>query len=395
MSTETKKGVISGSLPVILGQYTDYNFKFTEVEIPNARFVNGRKYPVAIKLTYTKNNEASDDDSRLYEELAQFVYDLSKDYDTFKTLVRKFGALAIKGFNSTDPENFSLFVRNFAKGSNLSEFKQNGIAHPREDVAKGGVTTVNKTTGFRRLYAHQELCRFKTYPSILTFFAKYPSKTGGDETLTNASELYNVVKQKYPEFIDAMAKKGIYLTQTWPLGQKLPNGKVYSWKSEHSFGRLIKEGDDLETQKRKAGEICKKYVSEDYEWTKDGGMKINEHTKPIRLDPYNKEPIIFGSIPSYYQKYKWNLENIGPNIPPAVTYDNGEQIPLKYLNFILEQSIELSFDYKFEAGDIVLVDNYTSYHGRTKYGDQRREILACFLDDDEQEKKVPIPFVSS
>lgn len=385
-------GIIKGELPEILGKYDNYSFKFTQLRVPNARKVNGLDYPFALKLEYHSNDPKAENTAELHKEFAQFVYELSSSYDTFKKLVRKYGAVAIKGFNSTDPNDFSLFVRNLSKGSDLEEFKQNGIAHPRENIAKGGVTTVNRSTGFRRLYAHQELCRFKTYPSILTFFAKSPSKEGGEETLTNATELYNVVKAKYPEFIDAMAEKGIYLTQTWPLGKKLADGMVYSWKSPHSFGRLIKEGDDLETQKKKAGEICTKYVSEDFEWTKDGGMKINEHTKPIRIDPYTKQPIIFGSLPSYYQKYKWDLENIGPNVPPAVTYDDGDQIPLKYLNFLLDQSIELAFNYSFEAGDIVLVDNYTSYHGRTKYGNQHREILACFLDDLPENKKIPLPF---
>lgn len=382
-------GVTSATLPEISGSYDNYRFTITELDIPNARIVNGVKFPIALKLSY----EPSDANAKgnLYEELSKFVYELSDGHDLFKKLTRRHGAVAIKGFNSTDPDDFSLFVQGFAKGSNLIEFVQNGIAHPRVSVSKN-VTTVNRSTGFKRLYAHMELSRFKTYPSILSFFAKYPSATGGDETLTHAAELYNVINAKYPEFVQNMIEKGVYLTQTWPYAEKLRDGSVYSWTSPHSFGRLIEPGDDLETQKKKAAQVCVESVSDDYEFTEDNGMKINEHTQPIAIHPYTGQKILFSSLPTYYQKYKHDLETKEGYVAPPVTYDNGEDIPREYLEFLLDQSIELAVNHKFEKGDIVLVDNYQAYHGRTKYGDQRREVLASFWDDIPENKKIPQPY---
>lgn len=376
----------------VVGIYNDSKIQFSKVNNPNARIVRGVEFPLVIQLTFTDLNgkNLSTEDISVYENISKFVFDLSSKYDYFKNLIRKHGALAIKGFGTQNPEFFSLFVQNFANGSKLTEYEQNGVAHPRENIAKN-VTTVNKSTGFKRLYAHQEFSRFKQYPSILTFFAKSPSETGGNETLTHGGELFDKLNEKYPEFVKQISEKGIYLTQTWPYHQDLGNNLIFSWKATHSFGKLINEGDNLEIQKEKAAKVCKELVVDDFEWTPENGLKLHEHTQPLRVHPYNSQPILFSSLPTYHQKYKHAIkvaENPN-NIEPPITYDNGDEIPIEYLDFLLDQSIELCYEHKFEPGDIVFVDNYQSYHGRTAYGTQNREILASFWDDVEETKHIP------
>lgn len=378
--------------PDVTGIYNGNIIKFTKLSNPNARIVRGVEFPLALNLTFTdlNGNPLSTEDASVYDSISQFVYDLSSKHDYFKKLIRKHATLAIKGFGSQNPDFFASFVGQFANGSELIEYEQNGIAHPRQNIAKN-VTTVNKSTGFKRLYAHQEFSRFKQYPSILSFFAKSPSETGGNETLTHGGELYDVLKEKYPEFIEKTLEKGIYLTQTWPYQQDLGNNVFYSWKATHSFGKLIKEGDDLETQKEKAGKVCKEFVVDDYEWTPDNGLKLHEHTQPLRIHPYTLKPVLFSSLPTYHQKYKYalNTSEHPDTLEPPITYDDGEQIPIEYLDFLLDQSIDLCYEHKFEPGDIVFVDNYQAYHGRTAYGTQNREILASFWDDIKANKKDP------
>lgn len=384
--------------PNVTGIYNNKIIKFTKLNNPNSRIVRGIEFPLAINITLTDlngndiiiNNDENENNQLIYNDISKFVNDLSSKYDYFKKLIRKHATLVIKGFNSNNPIFFSSFVDNFAIGSNLIQYEQNGIAHPRINIAKN-VTTVNKSTGFKRLYAHQEFSRFKKYPSILSFFAKIPSISGGNETLTHATELFDSLNENYPEFIENILNKGIYLTQTWPYEEKLSDNSIYSWKATHSFGKLINFGDDLETEKLKAGKICKEFVVDDFEWTNDNGLKLHEHTQPIRIHPYTNNPILFSSLPTYYQKYKYDLENSkNPNlIKPPITYDDGEEIPIKYLEFILDKSIELCYEHKFELGDIVFVDNYQAYHGRTAYGNENREILASFWDDIKENKKDP------
>lgn len=378
--------------PEVTGIYNGTVIKFSKVALPGGRVVRGVDFPVALKLTFTdlEGNCVKEDDKSLYSSIGKFVYELSSQHDYFKKLVRKHGALAIKGLGSTNPENFATFVDQLAKGSELVQYEQNGVAHPRQNIAKN-VTTVNKSTGFKRLYAHQEFSRFKQYPSILTFFAKVPAENGGNETLTHGGELFDKVNEKYPEFVRKTLEKGIYLTQTWPYEKDLGDGLTYSWKATHSFGKLIEDGDDLETQKAKAAKVCTEKVVEDFEWTSDNGLKLNEHTQPMRIHPYTKKPVLFSSLPTYHQKYKHELKHASDpsSVDPPITFDDGEEIPMKYLDYMLDQSIELCFEYKFEPGDIVFVDNYQTYHGRTAYGSQTREVLASFWDDVEKNKLLP------
>ncbi|KAG7900421.1 hypothetical protein KL935_003164 [Ogataea polymorpha] len=379
------EGILQHALPQAVGVYGGRTYKLSKKTNHRARYIRGEEFPLVLQAEFPVDPS---EDKSVYSEFAAFVEELAEKHDFFKTLIRKHGALVIQGFGSGCPKRFAVFIGSVAKGSQWIPYEQNGVAHPRITIAEN-VTTVNKSTGLSRLYAHQEFSRFKRYPSVLTFFAKEPSETGGHETITHATELFDKLVEKYPEFIEQMVKKGVYLTQTWPYEQKLANGSVYSWKATHSFGSLIEEDDDLEKQKAKAGLICKEYVVDEFEFTKDNGLKLHEHTQPVRKDPYSGNPILFSSLPGYYAKYKLDLEKNGSSAEPAITYDDGSLIPLEYLDYLLEQSIECCYEHPFQKGDIVFINNYTCYHGRTPYGTQNREILASFWDDAPEYKITP------
>lgn len=382
------QGIQSYSSPNTTGFYNDYNLKFSKIPSPTSRLVRDVEYPLVLELSYSSGSgiEPLEKNDTLYDAIAAFVFDLSKNHDYFKTLIRKHAALVIKGFGSTDLEQYSKIFHKFAEGSEMVEYEQNGVAHPRKNMAKN-INGANRTSNKRRLYAHQEFSSFKYYPSFISFFAKVPSETGGDETITHATELFDAVNAKYPEFIKETAEKGIYLTQSWPYDQDL-GGEIFSWKDTHSFGKLIQPGDDLETQKRKAGQICEERAAEKFEFTADNSLKLHEYTQPVRIHPYTKKPIFFSSLPAYYQKYKAGLEKDEP-VELTITYGSGDLIPFEYLDFLLDQSIKLCFEHKFEPGDILYIDNYQSYHGRTAYGTQYRDVLESFLDDIPTNKKFP------
>lgn len=372
-----------------------YNVKLVKQPFAKARIVRGIEFPLVLKFIIKgeANDIQSDNNNReseKYNAVAKFAFIISTESNFFQNLIHKHGAVVLQGFNSTDPHHFAQFIGKLAQGSQLVPYEQHGVAHPRVNIAEN-VTSVNSSRGTQRLYAHQEFSRFKKYPKLLTFFAKRPTISGGEETLVHAGELYDAVNLRYPQFIDEIIKKGVYLSQTWPLAEPLPNGKVYSWKAPHSFGSSIKNEDNLEIAKQKAAQVCKEHVVDEFEWTENHGLKLHEYTQPIRKDPYSGTPIFFSSLPTYYQKYKALSGGDGQDscTEAPIRYNNGDSIKAEYLDYLLDQSIELAVVYKFEESDIVLVNNYLSYHGRISYGNQPREILASFWDDVPENKRTP------
>lgn len=371
------------------GEYEGFVMTLSPTPVANSRMVRGKQYPIGLKLeaSHSTGTDAMSMEG-FYDIFAKFTEELAESHDFFKNIIRNHGGIVITDFGTLDAEHFAKFINAFARGSKLIEFEQNGITHPRKKIAKN-VTSVNKTTGAKRLHAHQEFSRFKDYPAFLTFFAKRPSDTGGDETIVHATELYDKINEKYPEFIKELQTKGLYLSQTWPYDEPLFDGTTFSWTSYHSFGRLIEPGDDLETQKKKAEIICRKHISDEFEFTEDNGLMIHEHTQPIKVHPTTKNPIFFSSLPVYYLKWKAEQETKVITDHNLISYDNGEPIPEEYLAFLLEASVECAVQHHFTPGDIVIIDNYQSYHGRTAYGTQERQILASFWDDIPELKSIP------
>lgn len=67
-----------------------------------------------------------------------------------------------------------------------------------------------------------------------------------------------------------------------------------------------------------------------------------------------------------------------PDLP--ATYSDGTEIQRKYLDRLLQISIECEVDNKWEAGDILFVDNHRTMHGRKPWSNGPRRVLVSMWD---------------
>ena len=64
-------------------------------------------------------------------------------------------------------------------------------------------------------------------------------------------------------------------------------------------------------------------------------------------------------------------------------YDDGTLIPRKYLDRMLDIIAQVEFELTWEEGDLVLVNNYRTSHGRCPWSEGDRKILVSMWETGE------------
>jgi hypothetical protein len=71
-------------------------------------------------------------------------------------------------------------------------------------------------------------------------------------------------------------------------------------------------------------------------------------------------------------------KGVRENPSSAITFGDGSPISVEGLELICRLSEKFTFDLAWQDGDIALVDNYLTMHGRRPFtGDRKREVLVA------------------
>ncbi|KAG7881109.1 hypothetical protein KL905_002025 [Ogataea polymorpha] len=375
-------------LPQISGVFNGARVSLVKKPLAKGRIVRGKEYPIAFDLVVEGSSSYQEAVNDFFEELSQkgVLLDLVKDH----------GLVIIQNLKSTNPEHYSQIVNRFFHSSDYQEFDQVGLLATRQKIDNAVSSVGNDDElgkNVNKLHAHQEFSRYLEYPHILTFFAQQASVLGGGEsTTTHATELFDVVNSKYPEFIkDLYEKNGNHVYQKFSYEVSTDSKFKISWTDKGAFGRYITDEDlktkNLESMKVKAIKLAHEKVSKNVEFDDNHDLIVHQQTSIVNIHPHTGLPIIFSSLPTYYSGYyQAKLRGEKATLPP-LRYGNGDPIPENYLDYLFEQSVKLEYSHRFEDGDLLFLDNFAVYHGRNPYTAGDRKILASFWEPSTDRRK--------
>jgi hypothetical protein len=153
-----------------------------------------------------------------------------------------------------------------------------------------------------------------------------------------------------------------------------------------AFGKEIKEGDTPEIKREKIEAQIRRFNRDpahtSWTWDADGGITVKHVLPAIRTQPGTGLPTLFTSLAAVHSARLRTpdldrVKAIRPN-----QYGDGTDIPLKYLDKLVEISDELRVLHKWQRGDVLVYDNRISQHGREPWeGEQEdRRVLASLWD---------------
>ncbi len=266
------------------------------------------------------------------------------------------GAILFRGFPAGSVSAFDAFTRSIC--SEL--FVENG-EHPRENV-KGNVYTPVYFPPERKLLWHNENTFNYRWPRKIWFCSVKPAQSGGETPIVDSRKVY---ERMNPAIRDRFMRHGLTYVRNYGEG----SGR--SWQDVFRT-----------TDRGVVEEQCRKNLIE-FEW-KDGDRLRTRSTRPAVVNhPITGEPSWFN------QAQHWHLACLDPatresllsifseeDLPRTCYYGDGSPIADADMHAICDLYRELEIAFPWMEGDVLMVDNILTAHGRNPFSGERKLLVA-------------------
>lgn len=269
------------------------------------------------------------------------------------------GAILFRDMGVNDDQSFDCFIRAFDWPSfTYEESLSNAVRRNRTEL----VFTANEAPPDVSIFLHHEMAQTPIYPSKLFFYCELASQSGGYTPICRSDVLLEHLKREVPNFVHACEDKGVRYSQTMPSDNDLESGQGRSWGSTLSAN----SPDEAETKLRK--------LNYEWQWRGDGSLSVITPRLPaIRiLDDGRK--VFFNQLIAAFRGWQ-DARNVGEK---SICYGDNSPISNEDMEVVIRLSDLLTFDVPWQNGDIVLVDNFMTMHGRRPFEGQRR-VLASLV----------------
>lgn len=269
------------------------------------------------------------------------------------------GAILFKDMGINDDQDFDRFIRAFDwPGFTYEESLSNAVRRSRTEL----VFTANEAPPDVSIFLHHEMAQTPIYPSKLLFYCELAPQSGGSTPICRSDVLLEHLKREIPNFVRACEDLGVKYSQTMPSDNDLESGQGRSWGSTLSAN----SPEEAENKLRKLGY--------EWKWQGDGSLSVITPRLPaIRiLDDGRK--VFFNQLIAAFRGWQ-DARNVGEK---SICFGDNSPISNEDMEVVIRLSDLLTFDVPWQTGDIVLVDNFMTMHGRRPFEGQRR-VLASLV----------------
>jgi alpha-ketoglutarate-dependent taurine dioxygenase len=266
------------------------------------------------------------------------------------------GAALFRGFDTGSVAAFDEYTRNAC--SEL--FIENG-EHQRENIS-GNVYTPVFFSPERQLLWHNENTFNHQWPRKIWFCCVKPADGGGETPIVDSRRVYERID---PAIRERFMRHGVTYVRNYG------EGPGRTWQQV------------FQTEDRSAvEEHCRKNLIE-FEW-KDGDRLRTRATRPAVV----RHPQT-GELSWFNQALHWHLSCLDEvtqeslravfaeeDLPRTCYYGDGSPIADDEMQAVCQAYRELEVSFPWQTGDILMVDNILTAHGRNPFSGQRKILVA-------------------
>lgn len=275
-------------------------------------------------------------------------------------LAQRHGALLLRGF--CPPLSSGTDFDAVGKAFGLEEFPYIGGAAPRT-VITGSVFTANESPADQLIPFHHEMAQSKTHPGTLFFYCQKPPPEGGETPIVLSNLVYERIKAEFPEFVRELEEKGVRYVRVLPEEDDPSSAIGRGWKS--TFG----------VQTKKEAERVGRTMDMELEWLpapERGSPRLLKTTTAVI--PATKRDPRAGGKTSWFNSIVaaftgWKDRRNDPH--KAVVFGDGKSLDADVLGRCLEIMNELAVAFRWERGDVLVVDNWVTLHSRNSFKGER------------------------
>jgi alpha-ketoglutarate-dependent taurine dioxygenase len=272
--------------------------------------------------------------------------------------ILKYGGILFRGFNLFSISEFNRFVQ--VLSPDLLEYIYRST--PRTKLG-GKIYTATEYPADRTIPLHNENAYSLSWPEKIFFFSVLVASEGGETPIADSRSIY----QKIDSTIrDRFEEKGVLYVRNYRAGMDLSWQEVFQTEKKEEVERYCKEH------------------SIDWEWNKSPSeLTTRQVCQATLTHPKTNEKVWFNQahlfhISSLDEASKNSLldEYEEEYLPRNAFYGDGNSLELEVLDHIRDVYEQEKILFKWQKGDIMLLDNRLMAHGRQPYKGERKVAVA-------------------
>jgi alpha-ketoglutarate-dependent taurine dioxygenase len=302
--------------------------------------------------------------------VARWVHD---HHDLIEAALLDFGAVMWRGFAVNGPDDFQAMLADF------TPFSKGYVAGTSERQAiTGKVYESTRTPEDVYIFLHQEMSYQIYSPRLLGFYCHVPATEGGETPICDFRGLLEALPA---EMRRRFEETGVI------YGRNFRDATVNDWKADpkyrhHSWQHWFKTDDKEEVSRQ----LDERGIS--YEWLDDGGMRYWTHRPGVTRHPATGELISFNQLHAQTQHRSMFGDDYmdimdaayGSDVPRPyyVHFGDGKPLTDEEWQLIWDEMERRKIAFAWEKGDVLLVDNKLTGHGRHPYKGPREIQVMIF-----------------
>jgi len=273
-------------------------------------------------------------------------------------LLEHHGGILFRGFGVDSPDAFEPVVR--ALSPTVLEYTERST--PRRRV-KGNVYTSTEYPADQEIPPHNENAYSHTWPRHIWFCCQQPAATGGATPIVDSRRVWLDI---HPSIRDRFIEKKV----------------MYVRNYSRSVGLAWQEA--FQTDDRKAVEAyCATHAIE-YEWRDRDRLRTQQVRQAVTMHPVTGESLWFNqahlfhvsSLPREVGRSLLAVFKDERDLPRHALYGTGEAIEFDALDHIRSVYTRLAVTFAWQQGDVLLLDNMLTAHGRLSFTGPRRVLVS-------------------
>jgi alpha-ketoglutarate-dependent taurine dioxygenase len=267
--------------------------------------------------------------------------------------------------------NGAILFRNFGLAS-VAEFERliETVCGPllnyshrstRRHVVSGRIYSSTEYPAHQSIPLHHENSYTRSWPMKLSFFAVQVAEQGGETPLADSRKIY----QKIPiEIRECFERRGLMYVRNYGTGLDLPWQDVFQTSS-----------------KAAVEDYCLKNNME-FEWLGDKQIRTRQRCQVVARHPRTGEMVWFNQAHMFHvsrlavEVREWLLNAFGEqNVPRNVYFADGSPIDAAMLDEIVRVCDEQAIVFPWQQGDVLLLDNMLTAHGRKPFVGKRKVVV--------------------
>jgi len=314
------------------------------LKLPHERDIDGKPFPFALQCSGGRN--AAD--------AAEWALDQAKEL--LRTAADR-GAVFLRGLPLETPEDLDDFVASFGL-PNFSYADSLSNAHRVNFTPR--VFSANEAPGDLTIFLHHEMAQTPNPPARLFFFCREPAPQGGATPLCRSDLLWKEICSARPEFAKACSEKGLRYSNVMPGQADEASTMGRSWRST------------LSSETRSEAEARLQKLGYTWQWLEDGSLRVTTPVLPAVRELKDGRTVFFNQLIAAFQG--WKDDRNDPR--KAVSFGDGSSIDPADVRWAAETADRITFDLPWQKGDLAIVDNYLTMHGRRTFSGTRRVLAS-------------------